>query len=43
MVAAAGRKLRIKYDPGTGPVAIAGARSDTFSIANEQFKFISVV
>lgn len=36
MVAAAGRKLRIKYDPGTGPVVIAGARTDTISVANEQ-------
>ena len=35
MVAAAGRKLRIKYDPGTGAVVIAGARTDSFSIANE--------
>ena len=35
MVAAAGRKLRIKYDPGTGAVVIAGARTNTVSVANE--------
>ena len=35
MVAAAGRKLRIKYDPGTGAAVIAGARTDTVSVANE--------
>lgn len=35
MAAAAGRDLRIKYDPGTGAVVIAGATSDNFSITRE--------
>lgn len=35
MAAAAGRKLRIKYDPGTGAVVIAGARTDSLTINNE--------
>ena len=35
MAAAAGRKLRIKYDPGAGMAVIAGARTDSFTIANE--------
>lgn len=35
MAASAGRDLRIKYDPGAGAVAIAGARSDNFTINRE--------
>jgi len=35
MAASAGRALRIKYDSGSGAVAIAGAKTDSFSIANE--------
>lgn len=34
MVAFAGRDLRIKYDPGTGAVLVAGARTDSLSISN---------
>ena len=35
MAARAGRDLRIKYDSGSGAVVIAGARTDSFSVANE--------
>lgn len=35
MAAAAGRKLRIKYDSGGGAVAIAGARTDSLTINSE--------
>lgn len=35
MAAEAGRKLRIKYDPGTGAVVIAGAVTSSFTIAIE--------
>lgn len=35
MPAEAGRKLRISYDDGGGMDVIAGARSDSFTIANE--------
>ena len=35
MAAEAGRKLRIKYDPGTGAVVIAGAVTESISIAIE--------
>ncbi len=35
MAASAGRSLRIKYDPGTGAVVIAGARTDNFTINRE--------
>ena len=34
MVAAAGRSLRIKYDPGGGAVVIASARTDTITVNN---------
>ena len=35
MAAEAGRKLRIKYDPGTGAVVIAGAIASSFNITIE--------
>lgn len=35
MAAAAGRDLRIKYDPGTGAVVIAGATTDTWTRTRE--------
>jgi predicted secreted protein len=35
MPAEAGRKLRIRYDDGGGMDVIAGARTDSFTIANE--------
>ena len=45
MAAAAGRKLVVKYDAdgvGVGvPVVIAGARTDTFTIANEAIDITS--
>ena len=34
MAAAAGRALRIKYDPGGGAVVIATARTDTITVNN---------
>lgn len=34
MAAAAGRAIRIKYDPGGGAVVIAGARTDSLTINN---------
>jgi predicted secreted protein len=35
MVATAGRKVRISYNAGAGMAVIAGARTDSFTIANE--------
>lgn len=35
MAAMAGRKVRVKYDSGSGAVVIAGARTDTLTINNE--------
>jgi predicted secreted protein len=35
MVATAGRKVRISYNPGGGMAVIAGARTESFTIANE--------